>query len=114
MVALADRHCHTGPGTQIAQRGRRRIDMRAHIALTAFVFGTALAFTETRASAPQVQAQAPGFYRMTLGDFTVTALCDGTFDLPVDQLLTNVQPAEVTALLQRQFLQAPVETSVNA
>ena len=36
------------------------------------------------AGAPQVKTQAPGFYRMSLGEFEVTALSDGTVALPVD------------------------------
>ena len=31
-------------------------------------------------AAPQVKTQAPGFYRMTLGDFEVTALFDGVLE----------------------------------
>jgi hypothetical protein len=41
------------------------------------------------AAAPQVKTQAPGFYRMMLGDFEVTSLLDGTVELPVVALLTN-------------------------
>ena len=40
------------------------------------------------AGAPQIKSQAPGYYRMNLGDFEVTALCDGTFQAPLDKLLT--------------------------
>src|SRR5688500_12429202 len=78
------------------------------------LFGLAAsALSGAHAAAPQVKTQAPGYYRMMLGDFEVTALSDGTMDLPVDKLLTNVQPAEVAALLKRQFLKSPMETSVN-
>ena len=66
------------------------------------------------AGAPQVRTQAPGFYRMMLGDFEVTALSDGSFDLHVKQLLTNTTPEKVDAALERSFLEDPVETSVNA
>jgi glyoxylase-like metal-dependent hydrolase (beta-lactamase superfamily II) len=59
------------------------------------------------------QAQAPGWYRMKLGSFEVTALSDGTVKLPVDQLLTNIKPATLQQLLARSYLKAPVETSVN-
>ncbi|MEF7615129.1 MBL fold metallo-hydrolase [Aquincola sp. MAHUQ-54] len=65
------------------------------------------------AGAPQVGTQAPGWYRMMLGDFEVTALSDGTVDLDVKQLLTNVKPREVDALLKRSFTANPVRTSVN-
>ena len=47
------------------------------------------------AGAPQVKTQAPGYYRMMLGDFEVTALSDGTAGLPVSKLLTNTTPARV-------------------
>ena len=40
------------------------------------------------------QAQA-GFYRMMLGDFEITAVSDGTVDLPMDKLLTNIKPGEL-------------------
>jgi glyoxylase-like metal-dependent hydrolase (beta-lactamase superfamily II) len=66
------------------------------------------------AAAPQVKTQAPGYYRMMLGDFEVTALSDGTLPLPVDQLLTNTTPAKVQKALARSFQAPPVETSVNA
>ena len=39
------------------------------------------------AGAPQVKTQAPGFYRMMLGDFEITALSDGILDLHPGQLL---------------------------
>jgi glyoxylase-like metal-dependent hydrolase (beta-lactamase superfamily II) len=65
------------------------------------------------AGAPIAKGQAPGWYRMMLGDFEVTALSDGTVDLPVDKLLTNIAPAKLTAALTRAYLKPPVETSVN-
>lgn len=66
------------------------------------------------AGAPQLKAGAPGYYRMMLGDFEVTALSDGTVDLEIGKLLTNTTPAKVKAALTRSFLTDPVETSVNA
>ena len=69
--------------------------------------------TPAQAAAPMAHTQAPGFYRMMLGSFEVTALNDGFFDLPVDKLLK--QPAEKTeAALTKYFQKLPVETSVNA
>ncbi|MDR7297408.1 glyoxylase-like metal-dependent hydrolase (beta-lactamase superfamily II) [Pelomonas aquatica] len=65
------------------------------------------------AAGPQLKGQAPGWYRLQLGDFEVTALNDGTLDLPVDQLLQ--QPAAKTLkALQHAYLGVPLETSVNA
>lgn len=72
--------------------------------------------TAAHAGAPQAKEQlpqAPGWYRMTLGAFEVTALNDGTVSLPVDKLLTGAKPATIEALLARSYLKAPVETSVN-
>ena len=54
----------------------------------------------------------PGYYRMMLGDFEVTALSDGTVGLPVDQLL-KAPKAEVTQALAKNHLSTPLETSVN-
>jgi len=74
---------------------------------------SAFAFAPAQAAAPMAKFQAPGFYRMTLGDFEVTVLNDGTTDLPVDKLLK--QPADKTNKeLAKYFEKAPLQTSVNA
>ena len=65
------------------------------------------------AAAPMVRAAAPGYFRLMVGAFEVTALSDGTVDLPVDQLLSE-KPAKTRAALTHAFLAAPLETSVNA
>jgi glyoxylase-like metal-dependent hydrolase (beta-lactamase superfamily II) len=76
----------------------------------------ALAFASVDASAGAPMAKGPqaGWFRMKVGDFEVTALSDGTADLPMDKLLTNTTPDKVTKALGDQFMKAPVETSVNA
>jgi glyoxylase-like metal-dependent hydrolase (beta-lactamase superfamily II) len=66
------------------------------------------------ATAPMVKTQAPGYYRMMLGDFEVTAISDGTVKLPVKDLLLNTTPAKVDRALKRSFLAHPVEMSVNS
>jgi glyoxylase-like metal-dependent hydrolase (beta-lactamase superfamily II) len=66
-----------------------------------------------RAAASPAKITAPAFSRVTVGDFEVTALSDGTVDLPVDQLLSE-KPAQVQKALARSFLKSPLETSVNA
>jgi glyoxylase-like metal-dependent hydrolase (beta-lactamase superfamily II) len=81
---------------------------------TSLVVALALGAATAQAGAPMVKTSAPGYYRMMLGDFEITALSDGTVDLPVDKLLTNTQPGKVTTALNQSFLKAPVETSVNA
>ena len=70
--------------------------------------------TVAHAGAPMAKGQAPGWFRMHVGDFEVTALSDGTVDLPVDTLLTNTTPDKVKKALAGFFLKPPVETSVNA
>lgn len=65
------------------------------------------------AAGPQLKGQAPGWYRVQLGDFEITALNDGTLDLPVDKLLQQPVPNTVKAL-QHAYLGLPLETSVNA
>jgi glyoxylase-like metal-dependent hydrolase (beta-lactamase superfamily II) len=83
-------------------------------ALLATVF-TGLCFIgfSAHAAAPMVKTQAPGFYRMMLGDFEVTALFDGSLAIPVDTLLTNTTPARVDKALARWYLKEPVDFSVN-
>ena len=66
------------------------------------------------AAAPMMKTQAPGYYRMMVGDFEVTALSDGTLGLPATQILTNTTPEKVAKALARSDLKDPVETSVNA
>jgi glyoxylase-like metal-dependent hydrolase (beta-lactamase superfamily II) len=82
-----------------------------------FLFALALAggvlSTCAQAAAPMAKGQAPGFYQMMLGDIEVTALSDGTADLPVGKLLTHTTPAKVAAALKRAYLKDPVQTSVN-
>jgi glyoxylase-like metal-dependent hydrolase (beta-lactamase superfamily II) len=68
---------------------------------------------EAGAAAPLAKTSAPGYYRMMLGDFEVTALSDGTVDLHVAQLLTNTTAARIGRALARAHLKDPVETSVN-
>ena len=77
------------------------------------ISSTCLVLGAAQAAAPQVKTQAPGFYRVMLGDFEVTALSDGTVALPVDKLLTGTTAAKTQKTLARSFLKAPLDTSVN-
>ncbi|HET7765015.1 MAG TPA: MBL fold metallo-hydrolase [Burkholderiales bacterium] len=79
----------------------------------ALAFACCLLSAGAHAAAPMAKGQAPGFYRMMLGDFEVTALSDGTADLTVSKLLTRTTPAKVAAALKRVYLEDPVQTSVN-
>ena len=66
------------------------------------------------AAAPQLRTSAPGYYRMMLGDFEITALSDGTVDLKMGELLTNTTAAKIQSALAKAYLKDPVEASVNA
>jgi glyoxylase-like metal-dependent hydrolase (beta-lactamase superfamily II) len=67
-----------------------------------------------RAEAPKVQTQVPGYYRMMLGQFEITALYDGAIELDT-KLLQNTNPTELNKLLARMFVGNPrMQTAVNA
>ncbi len=76
--------------------------------------GSLLFVGAAQAAAPFAKTQAPGFYRMMLGDFEVTALFDGVIDLKPTELLTNVKAPAVTKMLGQNFEKEPLPTSVNA
>ena len=57
--------------------------LRASAFTLTTVFALGAFVTSTHAAAPQTKTNAPGFYRVMLGDFEVTALLDGTVELPV-------------------------------
>ena len=79
----------------------------------AALVGSLVLATAAQAGAPQVKTQAPGFYRMMLGDIEVTALFDGIFDLQPKQLLTNTSQKDVGKLLDKAFQKDVVPTSVD-
>lgn len=82
-------------------------------AATAGLAMMGLACTAIDAAVPFVGTQAPGYYRMKLGDFEITALTDGTLMVPVSKILTNVSAPELQQALARVFLKEPVPISVN-
>ena len=103
-------------------------------AIIAFVVGLSGACSlssSADAAAPQLRTQGPGFYRMMLGDFELTALLDGTHRFPAYQvlsrlrpgidtangtreLLSTASPGELDAALAVVDLRAPPEGSINA
>jgi glyoxylase-like metal-dependent hydrolase (beta-lactamase superfamily II) len=74
-----------------------------------------LGFTvDLMAAAPMQKTQAPGYYRMMVGEFEVTALFDGI--VPIDAgLLLNVSEEEVRELLDRALVETSrkIPTSAN-
>jgi glyoxylase-like metal-dependent hydrolase (beta-lactamase superfamily II) len=75
--------------------------------------GLALTADSVQAGAPMAKTASPGWYRMQLGDFEVTALSDGTAPLPMEKLLTGTTQAKAEAAMAKSFLKPGFETSVN-
>lgn len=59
--------------------------------------------------------QVPGYYRVKLGNFKVTALYDGYTKLAPD-LFNGLKPQQITQLLQQKFVDGTdgIQTAVNA
>ncbi len=86
------------------------IDMnRRHLLAGAAAVGVAAAsrmgVAPARATAPQVGAQAPGFYRYKVGTFECTSISDGarTFPIP-DRFVTNVPKEEAVAAADAAYM----------
>ena len=56
--------------------------------------------------------QAPGFYRRRIGDLVVTAINDGTIDLPLGAM-RGIEEEAASALLQESFRAPAPRSSVN-
>ncbi len=82
--------------------------------ITAVTFCSFIVTAPAFAAAPQVKTSAPGYYRVMLGDFEVTALSDGTVPLPMDKILAGISPGDFNKAITRYHLTNPVDTSVNA
>ena len=85
-----------------------------------FLIGTlglaiALASASSMAAAPaQVGTQVPGYFRLAVGDYEVTALFDGYNDLS-PKLLKGLSQSQIRALLARRSIETPgVQTAFNA
>lgn len=66
------------------------------------------------AKAPLVGKQAPGYYRLKLGDYEITALSDGTVALPMAKIYEGIEEKDAETYLAGYFQKNPTETSVNA
>lgn len=78
------------------------------VVLMMTLFGLAAA----EAAAPQVRTQAPGFYRMMLGDDEITVLSDGTAPRHVDEIMSK--PEQIRRSLAQVHEPLPIELSINA
>lgn len=66
------------------------------------------------AKAPLAGTQAPGYYRLMVGDVEVTALSDGTGQFPLADLYLNTTPEHARTALANAFQGTPTNVSVNA
>jgi glyoxylase-like metal-dependent hydrolase (beta-lactamase superfamily II) len=87
----------------------------ARTALAAAVlFGGTLAVPAAQAAAPMAKTSAPGYYRMMLGDFEVTALSDGTHAMDATQLLDPGKAQVAGQAMKAADQPASYEWSFNA
>ncbi|RQS08671.1 MBL fold metallo-hydrolase [Burkholderia sp. Bp9002] len=96
--------------------GIRRERARSLVAFAAALL-TLLLLANTisaQAKAPMVGTQGPGFYRIMVGKYEVTALLDGTHPFPIDTVMTNVPRTEIERDLASDDLKPPVQGSINA
>jgi glyoxylase-like metal-dependent hydrolase (beta-lactamase superfamily II) len=103
---------HRSTDFAITMRSRIKLIRRWQLAL-AILIGGAITLNAAHAAAPQVKTQAPGYYRLMLGDFEVTVLRDGSLSLPAS-ILTNTTEAETEKALARNFQKSPFYASDNA
>jgi glyoxylase-like metal-dependent hydrolase (beta-lactamase superfamily II) len=103
---------HSAAVTAITMGNRRKLFRGWQRALAMLIGGT-IVLNAAHAAAPQIKTQAPGYYRMMLGDFEVTVLNDGTLSLPAS-VMTNTTEAETARALARNFQKSPFDASVNA
>jgi glyoxylase-like metal-dependent hydrolase (beta-lactamase superfamily II) len=83
------------------------------LAVLLCTFGASFSIRPASAAAPFSKSEAPGFFRMMVGRFEVTALYDGAQAVDAVKLLDG-PPKDTEAALKDAFLENPVPTSVNA
>ncbi|MBV7476587.1 MBL fold metallo-hydrolase [Pseudomonas sp. PDM31] len=90
--------------------------MKHSLVCTLRVLSLAFVLTSVgvQAQAPIQGTQVPGFYRLAVGDYEVTALFDGYNDLS-PKLLQGMSQSQIRALLARRSIESPgVQTAFNA
>jgi len=84
---------------------RRRMLLGAAAAGAAATIGPLSASRPGRAAAPAAGKQAPGVYRLKLGEFEVTQISDGGVTFPLaDGFVTNADRAKVNAALEAAYM----------
>ncbi len=86
-------------------------DRRAFLAGSAAAAVAAATTDPAHAAAAMKRTQVPGYYRFVLGDFEITVLSDGSYEIPTTLTGTNVPREEVQAFLARNFLNPETRTS---
>jgi len=94
----------------------RTNSMRTNNTVVAAIIGltAAMGTWSLRAQAPRPKTQAPGFYRMMVGDFEVTALNDGVVPYPTKTVLPTATAEQIEKGLFEAGLTDPVDMSYNA
>jgi len=93
--------------TSVSQRRSFRVVLFSALLLFCFL-------SSVQAEAPMVKTQAPGYYRMMVGQFEVTALYDGFVEMDA-KLLRNASEKEIQDLLSRMFVAGPkIQAATNA
>ncbi len=90
------------------------VHRQSAIKSTAVAIIAGLVLSIARAQSPVINDATPGWYRMRVGQFEVTALADGTLELPVDKVFTKVSPGRIRSLLSRTYQSNEVTLTVNA
>jgi glyoxylase-like metal-dependent hydrolase (beta-lactamase superfamily II) len=103
---------HSAAVTGLTMRSCMKLFQGWRRALAILIGGT-IALSVANAAAPQIKTQAPGYYRIMLGDFEITVLNDGTLSLPAS-VMTNTTEAETEKALARNFQKSPFDASDNA
>ncbi len=85
--------------------------MKSLLALIAMMTFSPLALS---AAVTPLDQQAPGYYRMILGELRITAVSDGTVTVPLDKLLTHISPQQLKESMARDAMTPQAETSINA
>lgn len=89
----------------------RRDLLKAGGAATTLAASATLLPEGAQAAAKMQGTQVPGFYRFKLGEFEITILSDGSYNLPTDLMAQNQPREEVKAYLKSHFLNTEQRTS---
>jgi len=85
----------------------------AHAVLR-FIVGLLVLTVAWASHAAEPLAESPGWYRTQIGRITVTALWDGTLDMPVTEVFKKPSRAKLKALLAKHYLTPVMPMSVSA